>query len=369
MAGRSHTVGIIGLGFGRAHIAGFQAAGCQVTALCQRDVAAAQKIAERYGVTRVFDRWERMLEDARPDIVVIATPPGLHRSIAREALAKGCHVLCEKPLALDGGEAQDMVEAAARSGRVAMTSFNWRFPAGMQRFRAMVEEGVVGRPLHMTTRFVAPRWADESLAPTWRMDRAAAGVGVMGDMGVHLVDLIRWNFGEFVRVCAQGGIAYPERTVPGGDRPADAEDFCTVLGELASGAQVTLTVSRVARGVSDVVLEAFGSRGALACRLARDKTRWFPGELRAATGDGLLQPVKVAAGLPRTAGEGDPLEITGKVTIAPLVKRLLAAIRKRSSPSPSFEDGLRAQQVLDAVRASLDRKDWVAVEGDGRRAT
>ncbi|MEK7382093.1 MAG: Gfo/Idh/MocA family oxidoreductase, partial [Elusimicrobiota bacterium] len=88
------------------------------------------------------------------------------------------------------------------------------------------------------------------------------------DLGVHLVDLIRWNFGEPVRVSASAGIAYPTRTVPGGEKPADTEDFCTVMAELASGAQATLLVSRGARAANEQTLEAYGSLGALRYRLA-----------------------------------------------------------------------------------------------------
>ena len=97
---------------------------------------------------------------------------------------------------------------------------------------------------------------------TWRMDRAQAGHGAMGDQGVHLIDMVRWNFGEFARDSAQAGVAYPTRTGPGG-KPTDAEDYCSVMGELASGGQVTLSVSRAARGANEQFLEAYGSQGSL----------------------------------------------------------------------------------------------------------
>ena len=259
MARKKHTVGIVGLGFGRAHIPAFQANGCEVVAVCQRDEGAARKIADRYGVPQVFARWEEMLEKARPDIVVIAAPPALHKTIALAAFERGAHVLCEKPLAMDAEEARAMIDAASRARRVGMTAFNWRFSASMLRFHEMVAAGHVGRPFHLGGRWLGARWADESAASTWRMDRAQAGHGAMGDMGVHLIDLVRWHFGEFARVTAQAGVAYPSRSVPGGGKPADAEDFCTVLGELASGGQVTLSVSRAARGANEASLEAYGS--------------------------------------------------------------------------------------------------------------
>jgi predicted dehydrogenase len=246
-----------------------------------------------------------------------------------------------------------MVEAAQRARRTAMTSFNFRYPAAMQRFHAMVEAGVLGRLFHVNLRHFAPRFADEAVPSTWRMDRAQAGHGAMGDMGVHLIDLACWNFGEFKRLTAQAGMAHPTRTMPGGEKPADAEDYCAVTGELASGAQVTLTASRAAYGVNEQTLEAYGTEGALLYRLDRETPRWWRGELRHGGKGASSAPVKVPAGLPKSAGEGDAMEVVGKTTIAPLVKRFLAAARKGQSASPSFEDGLRAQVVLDAVLDSI----------------
>ena len=360
MARKKHRVGVIGLGFGRAHIPAFQANGCEVVAVCQRNQETARSVAARYGVPGVFEQWERMLDEASPDIVVIASPPSLHREIALRAFSRGAHVLCEKPLAMTAAEGRDMVEAARKAQRVAMTSFNWRFIPAMQRFHSLVEEGAVGRLFHAAGRWLGARWADEAAPATWRMDRAQAGHGAMGDMGVHLIDMVRWHFGEFARVSAQAGVAHPTRPAPGG-KPTDAEDFCSVMGELVSGGQVTLSVSRAARGANEQFLEAYGSQGSLVYRVNREKPKWYVGELRAAGASGTLQPVSVTAGLPRSAGEGDQMEVTGKATIAPLVKRFLEGIRKGESPSPSLEDGIRAQLVLDAVLRSLEQGGWQRV--------
>lgn len=353
----SATVAIVGLGFGRAHIPAFQSQGCRVVAVCQRDETAARKIADAYGVPQVFARWQELLERARPEIVVIATPPHLHHEIALAALGRGAHVLCEKPVAMTQAEARAMVDAAARAGRVAMTGFNWRFPAAMQRLHAMVHEGFVGRVLHVTGRWFGARWADEASAATWRMDRAQAGHGAMGDMGVHLVDLVRWTCGDVRRVVAHAGIAYP-RMVPGTSRTADAEDYATVVAELASGSEATLAVSRAAHGRNDHVLEIYGTRGAIAYRLTREHPRWYAGELQAASSGGAFQPVPVEA--PAIEG-GNQMDVLGKATIGPLVARMLQAIRDGKPAGPSLADGLAAQAVLDAVLDSVARRAWVDV--------
>jgi predicted dehydrogenase len=361
MATGAPTVAIIGLGFGRAHIPAFQAHGCPVVAVCQRDATAARAVADRHGIPEVYSRWDEMLERVRPGIVVVAAPPPLHLPIVRHALGIGAHVLCEKPLAMTVAEARAMTEAALRAGRVAMTSFNFRFVPAMRQLHAMVHGGYLGRLFHATARFLVPRWADESAAPTWRMDRAQAGSGALGDLGVHLIDLVLWNFGPLTRVVAHAGIAYPERTVPGGGQAADAEDYCTVVAETAQGAAITLLMSRAARGINDVVLEAYGTRGALVCRLDRSAPGWHVGELKAASDAAWLQPVAVPEGVPVPEGV-DQLELVGRATIAPLVREFLDAIRSGRQGAPSFEDGTRAQAVLDAVLRSADTGGWIAIE-------
>ena len=357
------TVGIIGLGFGRAHIAAFQANGCRVVALCQRDEAAARKIAGQYGIDGVFARWEDLIARARPEIVVIATPPHLHLAVALHAFAAGAHVLCEKPVAMTRAEAETMLLAAAKHARVAMTGFNWRFTAAMQELHRRLAAGAVGRVFHASVRWLGGRMADSRVPGTWRADRAQAGHGAMGDMGVHLVDLVRWNLGEIVRVAAGSGVAYPERSAPGVARPADAEDHCTVLAEMASGALVTLAASRVTRGVNEQGFDVFGTDGSLAYRSQRELPRWYEGELRATDGGDALRSVALAAVPDASVATGDAMEVTGKALIAPLVARLLEGIGTGTTPSPSLEDGVRAQAVLDAVLEASSRGGWVAVAG------
>jgi predicted dehydrogenase len=359
MAKQAYTVGVIGLGFGRSHIPAFQANGCRVVAVCQRDRAKAQAVADTYGVPGVYERWEELLEQARPEIVVIATPPHLHRPIALAAFAQGAHVLCEKPVALTAADAREILDAAIAANRTAMTNFNWRSPAAFQRMHAMVEEGFLGRLLHVQVRYLFSRFADEHAAPTWRMDRAQAGLGTMGDAGVHAVDFVRWNFGEIVRVAAQTAIAYPSRTKPGGTEAADAEDICQFIAELASGAQVAFTISRAARGANDQTLEAYGTDGALRYALVRTQPRWYRGQLHATTGaGGAFEPVAIRSALPRGAGEGELPDVIGRTTIAPVVRRLLDGIAKQESPSPSLEDGWRAQLVLDAIARAAATRTW-----------
>ncbi len=351
------TVGIIGLGYGRAHLVGFRAAGCNIVALCQRNSETARALAAKYGVPAAYSDWSEMIARAKPDIVTIATPPALHLPILRAAMQAGAHVVCEKPLAMNRTEALEMIAIAERSGRAAITGFNWRYQAAMQEFHRRVVAGDIGRVFHINARWLNPSRADENAAATWRMDRSQAGHGAMGDQGVHLIDMTRWLFGEFTRVNASAGIAHAARKAPGGAN-ADAEDHCSVLAELASGARVALTASRVAHGLNEHSIEAYGSAGALSLRVNRDVKDWHAGELYAAKPGASFERVPVRDDIPGIEALTDRLEITGLATVAPMAREMLAAIARGETPSPSLEDGMRAQAVLDAVLESVRTGQW-----------
>lgn len=130
-------MGIIGLGFGRAHIPAFHACGSTIVAVCQRNLVGAKAIAEGYGIPQVFERWKDLPEQVKLEIVVIATPPHLRRQVCLRALSLGMHVLCEKPLALNMNEARERMDAAAATNRVGGTVFNFRYPAAMQRMHSI----------------------------------------------------------------------------------------------------------------------------------------------------------------------------------------------------------------------------------------
>jgi predicted dehydrogenase len=125
---------------------------------------------------------------------------------------------------------------------------------------------------------------------------------------------------------------------------------------------VALTTSRVARGLNEHALEAFGTGGGLSYRFTREGSRWWDGELRATgTGDALSPVAPRVSAAPSAAG-GDQMEVIGKVTIGPLVARFLDAIRTGAPPAPSFRDGVRAQAVLDAVLTAAASRGWVEVD-------
>jgi NADP-dependent 3-hydroxy acid dehydrogenase YdfG len=163
------------------------------------------------------------------------------------------------------------------------------------------------------------------------------------------------------KVMASSATAHAGRTVPGGTRLADAEDFSHVIATLQTGASVAITVSRVARGLNEHSLEVYGERGALAMRQTRTGEAWHLGELRAASGSGLFEPVDIPHSQDGATLSKDRLELTGQSTIRPMVEQFVAAIESGRPATPSLQDGASAQAVLDAVIESSQSGHWVAV--------
>jgi predicted dehydrogenase len=123
--------------------------GARLVATCDRHAEMARQAADRFGVPRAFDDLDRMLEQARPDVVHVTTPPHMHRPIALPALAAGCHVYVEKPFAVDADEADEILRAARLHHRLVCVGHDQLFDPAWQECREMYERGELGRIVHI----------------------------------------------------------------------------------------------------------------------------------------------------------------------------------------------------------------------------
>ncbi len=139
--------------------------------------------------------WEEVVKRDDVEAVIICTPPHLHASMALEALKKGKHVLCEKPLARSPEEAGEIVDAARKNGVRVKCGFNLRHHPGIQQARKWLDEGAVGEPMFLRCRYGIggrPGYEEE-----WRMNPEISGGGQLMDQGMHALDLARWFLGDF----------------------------------------------------------------------------------------------------------------------------------------------------------------------------
>lgn len=187
-------IGIIGLGMGAFHIAGYQThPQAEVVAVAEPDAARRTAIGDKYGVPARYASAEEMLAHERLDAVSVVTPNKYHRELTLAALQAGCHVLCEKPMAMNAAEAREMQAAAEAAGKRLMINFSWRFTEQSFAMKAEVESGLLG-----DIYFGRTVWHRRRGLPGfggWFGQQALAGGGPLIDLGVHRLDLALWLMG------------------------------------------------------------------------------------------------------------------------------------------------------------------------------
>ena len=358
-------IGVIGGGFGIQHLQGFGATdNAEVVAFCQRTRDKAQATAKAYGIPQVYSDYRELLAHPGLDAVSIVAPPHLHAEMVAAAVQHGLHLLCEKPLALNAAQAETMLAQAETAGRVHMTAFNHRHIPALAYMKELLDDGYVGaRVYQVEARWFSENRATPGLTHYWRHQRELAGFGVMGDIGVHMVDRLRWLIGEFESVLGHADTFIPE--LPDGDgtlRPVTVEDSFTLLGRLSGGATACIRLSAVARKSNYQNLEIYGDAGMLRFVFDRNVRGWVRGHLWGARGDTRSpEPLDIPERYTRGLDDSDPQRAQGEFIFAKLTRDFVDAIRNGSPGSPSFADGLAAQRVLDAALRAAEEERWIHV--------
>jgi predicted dehydrogenase len=182
---------VIGLGMGKAHIKGYQShPNVEVVAIADLNEELCIKVQKEFSIPSYYTNPEVMLEKEEIDIISIATPNKFHMPLTLAAFKAGCHVLCEKPMAMNAGEGQQMIEAAEKAGKRLMINFSYRFHAQSQMLRKEVERGTFGDFYYGRTfwhrRYGMPGFGG------WFGNKDLAGGGPLIDLGVHRLDLALW---------------------------------------------------------------------------------------------------------------------------------------------------------------------------------
>ena len=321
----------------------------EVVALFGPTADKTLKIAAERGVPHSYSDYERMLDESKPDAVVIATPNDVHAPMTLAAIQRGLHVFCEKPLGLTVAEADEMTQAAQLAGVRTAVNFTYRSTNPMRHVKRLIDEGALGTPYHFVISFWQSVRADPAVPLGYRMLRERGG-GALMDVGVHMFDLLRWYFGDLEAVCGGTHIAIAERPDGAGGRAAvTADDTANFIVKLGAGALGTVQVSQVTSGRQNYRrIELFGSNGAI----SMEEDRTFGPEVRVAP---LAQPGFDLAPLP------DDLNVTFEDFPQFHMTRIVRALRGESAEWPTFEDGLAAQRAVAAVEESQQIGRWVSL--------
>jgi predicted dehydrogenase len=335
-------IGIIGTGWGaRVQVPAFRGVGLEVTALAGSQAAKTARIAGELGVAWHTDDWRALLARPDVDVVSIVTPPSLHRAMAVAALEAGKHVLCEKPTALDAAEAEAMLAAAsARPAQLALIDHELRFLPALRLARDLIAQGAIGAVRHAEARAVNGSRRDPLRPWSWWSD-AAQGGGILGAIGSHQIDTLRYLLADEV-VAAVGHArafiaARPDDT--GAPRAVTADDYAAATLRFAGGAAATILASAVAPADEPNSATIYGAAGAL---------RFVGGRLLRSDG-GEFADITPAHSLPFPAAiAGDFPQ--GTVYLGAALRAALAGDTAALAPAATFADGLATQRALDMIR-------------------
>ncbi len=351
-------IGIIGASFAKAaYLPAFRhVQGAEVTGLASARMHSAKAAASPYKIPHVYDDWQQMLKQHHFDLVCIATPTVTHAPVVLAALEAGAHVLSEKPTAMNAAEAETMLHRAESLGRVHMIDHELRFNAKRKLIKKMLDAGNLGQIRHVVIDNVGSSWADPASRPEgdWWSD-AEKGGGRLGANGSHQVDLLRWWFGEIKAVSGQVKTIVPNRIGKATGKPwtATADDFVHFAAELANGALANVLISTIARHARGNDLAIYGSAGTITLSNDTERLMYAPAD----------QPLaELIVEDPYAALDGLNAGIWNQSVVGAL-RELCSAITegRKLREGATFEDGLRNQRVLDAIKQSEAERCWISL--------
>ena len=369
--------GVVGTGFiGVVHVEALRRLGIEVVGV----VGSSRARAEAKAIAPVYDGYEALLEDTRVDVVHLTTPNHLHYPQAKQALAAGKHVVCEKPLALTAEQSSELLELAEESGLVHCTNFNIRFYPQVQQARQLAVSGSLGTIWNVHGGYLQD-WLQLETDWNWRLEPDKNGdLRAVGDIGSHWLDLAQFVTGlEVESVFADLATAIPVRRRPVGevetfaaardvereDAPMETDDIAHLLLRFRSGARGSVVVSQVSAGRKNSLrFEVDGSRDALYWDSEAHEQLWLghrerPNEVLLRN-PALLEPLaREKTSLPAGHAEGFA------DTFKELYRAVYGAVAAGGPPDepdyPTFRAGHVENVIAEAVAQSSREERWVEV--------
>jgi len=371
-------IGMIGYGFmGRAHSNGYNRVKDffdleylpVLQAVAARDAEKAKVFADRWGYKRVETDWRKLVAADDIDAIDICTPNNLHAEIAIEAAKHGKAILCEKPLSMDTAEGEKMCQAVEKAGVPNMVWYNYRRIPAVTFAKQIIDSGKLGRVFHYRAEFLQDWTINADLpqggAALWRLDSAAAGSGVTGDLLAHCIDTALWLNGSVSDVTAMTETFVKERKhqLTGKMEKVTIDDACSFLCHFKNGSLGLFDSTRYARGHKALyTFEINGEHMSLKWDL-HDLHRLQVFDYK---DEG---PMRGWKSIHVTDGDHPYMDkwwvpglaIGYEHSFVHQVADFLEAYAKKQPARPTFRDALETQKVCDAVLQSAKTHQWVNV--------
>ncbi len=345
-------IAVIGTGFARkVQIPAFlKCDGVHIASVASGSLENARATAEECGAAHFTDDWREAIIRDDVDLICITTPPNLHREMTLLAIEQGKHILCEKPMAMNLAEAEEMAAAASSKPLLALIDHELRFQPGRLAAYAMLRDGAIGKIRHVKSIFQAPHRGDPNIAWNWWSDKVVGG-GALGAINSHIVDSLNWFLGcDIASVSCQLQTQIKERRDSAGEiRVVTSDDQANMLlrftdGELTGDATGIVSVSMTENPKYMNRMVFYGSLGAI-----RVDHRGEVFVAKLGETDWTEIPVDTGTLLP---GLPDTGFTRGFMSFAPYIIDAIRTGKTEIEHAATFAVGVKVQRVLDAARES-----------------
>jgi predicted dehydrogenase len=373
------TIGMIGYGgIGRVHALAYRSlpyhygmplAAVRIAGVATTRRATAQAAAAEIGCDFWTDDYRELLARPEIDVVDICVPNHMHAEIVTAAAAAGKHIYCEKPLAMNVAEAQQMAAAVQSTGVISQLTFHFRFYPAILRAQQLVTGGFLGRVFSFRGRYYRSSYIDPKKPLSWRQQKAIAGGGALFDIGSHILDLLYALLGEFASVQATMETLIRERPVAGASAETaavDVDDLALLHLRTRDGVLGLVEVSRMGTGLAnDLSFEIFGELGAI--RFSAADPSWLEVyDVRDADKPtGGMRGFRKVEAVSRYDGQKAPdWSMTPDFVRAhaECQYQFLRSAAEGRPASPSIVDGLHIQAVMAAAERAAAEGRWVEVD-------
>ena len=369
------NIGMIGYGFmGKAHSNAYRTANNffeleykpVLKAICARNAENAQKFADTWGYESIETDWRKLIARDDIDAVDICVPNNLHKEIAIACAEAGKMILCEKPIALNTEEGEEMCQAVEKAGVANMVWYNYRRVPAVSFAKEIIARGDLGKIFHYRANFLQDWTIAEDLpqggAALWRLDVKAAGSGVTGDLLAHCIDTAIWLNGSINNVSAMTETFVKERmhNETGKVEPVGIDDACAFMCRFDNGSLGLFESTRYARGHKALyTFEINGEHGSLKWDLHDlNRLEYFnhndEGSIRG------WRSIHVSDGDHPYLGNWwvPGLSLGYEHSFVHQVADFLKGLETGEPASPTFRDALETQKVCDAVLSSAESLTW-----------
>lgn len=344
--------------------------------ICGRDEAGVAKAAGQFGWEEYVTDWRELIGRSDIDLVDINAPSNAHKEIVLAAARAGKHIFCEKPLALTLDDAREMERAAETAGVKHMVGFNYRFSPAVQLAKKLVDEGRLGRIYHFRAWFLQDWIVDPDFPLVWRLQKEIAGSGSHGDLGAHLIDMAHYLVGDMAEVVGMSETFVKERPAAAamtglsakGSKdapkcPVTVDDATLFMARFANGALGSFEATRFAPGHRCTnAFEINGSKGSVKFDFERmnELQVYFTDD--PADVQGFRRVLATDPAHAYMDAWWPPGHTIGfEQTFIHETLELMRAISEDRQPTPNFRDGVKCQEVLEAVDRSVAERRWVAI--------